>query len=207
MNVSSFFVHSSYRCLSFSVISLFLFVSSFLATSCATAPSSVDISKDSALKERARDNNLTYSDFETEKVDINADGLPDQVSFFREGKLVRIERDLNFDGRVNLWLHYAKDGSSLVEEEADLDSDGKVDVVNQYANGRTERRLISTGFSNLFQIVKIYADNGELLRIERDTNDDGKVDLIDYYEEGRRVRTGIDLNGDGVPDTFDEIGE
>lgn len=153
---------------------------------------------------RARFNNLTRKGFTVESADLNQDGEEDQWVIKSSDKLTRIERDMNFDGDVDMW-QYPDGSGNFTEEEMDLDLDGRVDVVIFYDGGVITRKEISLDFRGGFSIVKFYDSKGNLLRVERDTNEDGKADAFDYYEKGQRVRTGTDKDGDGAPDVFDDF--
>ncbi len=155
---------------------------------------------------RARFDNLSRKGLQVTGADLNQDGEEDQWVLKDGDSTKRVERDLNFDGAVDMW-QYPDGSGGFKEEEMDLDLDGTVDVVVYYENGVLTRKEISLDFRGGFSIVKFYDANGKLLRVERDTSTppDGKADAFDYYENGRRVRTGIDEDGDGVPDTFDDI--
>ena len=159
--------------------------------------------KSSVGKSRMRNGNLSRAGFAVKSFDLDRDEKPDQWILTRSGEK-RVERDLNFDGRVDMWQYTGKDGS-IAEEEMDLDLDGKVDLVVYYDKGVVTRKEISVDFSGKFAIVKFYDDNGVLLRIERDENNDGAFDVWEYYEKGQRVRIGWDTDEDGEPDTFDTL--
>lgn len=175
-----------------------------LATGCSSSGETVDDDPTEAEKpERARYGNLETEGLDVEKVDLDGSDQPDQWTFSDEdGQVVRVERDMNFDGRVNLWEHY--EHGELVEEEMSLDSADQVDVVVFYSDGEMTRQKMASGFDGTFAIEKIYDSGGELLRVERDTSSDGQVDVWDYYEDGHRVRIGWDTTGDGQPDTFEQ---
>lgn len=157
-----------------------------------------------ATGERARYGNLRRSSFTVQPLDLNQDDEPDQWTVKDAARTRWIERDLNFDGRVDLW-QYPDNAGAIVEEEMDLDLDGRVDVVVYYTGGIVTRKELSTDFDGGFSIVKYYDKQGVLLRVERDDDDDGLVDVWEYYEQGRRVRIGWDENDDGQPDNFDTL--
>ncbi len=155
-------------------------------------------------KARARNSNISRAGWSVSTVDLNKDDKPDQWILSKSGQK-RIERDLNFDGKVDVWQYPDKNGV-IGEEEMDLDLDQRVDLVIFYEKGVMVRKELSTDFSGLFTIVKFYDGKGVLLRVERDEDGDGTVDIWDYYESGRAVRTGWDTTDDGKPDTFDNLG-
>lgn len=153
---------------------------------------------------RARTGTLTRKGFTVDSVDLNQDEEADQWTYTVPGRTERIERDLNFDGEVDLWQYPGADGQ-IIEEEMDLDLDGRVDVVVYYDGGTVTRKELSTDFVGLFTIVKFYDKGGELLRVERDEDGDSDVDVWEYYEKKQRVRIGWDEDNDGQPDRFDTL--
>ena len=57
---------------------------------------------------------------------------------------------------------------------------------------------------SVFDLFKTY-EQGVVRRKERDTNGDGKVDFWEYLDEkGNVLKTGKDLDADGVMDVRDE---
>lgn len=150
---------------------------------------------------RARNGNLDRS-YETAADDFNFDGEPDQITYLVGGTPVWAERDLDFDGRVDVYEHYDSAGR-LTEQEFQLDFDDAIDVVRFYVDGVLVRKELSTGFDSTPTLFKYYAPDGELLRVERDRDGDGIIDHVNYYEGGQLVRIGIDLTGDGIPDDIE----
>src|SRR5690554_5858482 len=75
----------------------------------------------SLSEQRARGGNLSRSGLTPELADLNGDDTPDQwVLRDDQGRLVRVERDLSFNGQVDLWQHYDAN-EQVIEEEMDLD--------------------------------------------------------------------------------------
>jgi hypothetical protein len=176
---------------------------------CATSQSTQkkeEATPDQPQKKRARHDNLSRQGKQVDTYDLNEDGKPDQwVIRSQSGDVVREERDMNFDGKVDLWQYPGPDGD-IVEEEMDLDLDGTVDLIAFYKDGTVRRKKIAVSFKEDFSIVKIYDKKGQLLRVERDEDDDGRTDVWEYYDDqGDRERIGWDDNGDGVPDTFNQL--
>jgi hypothetical protein len=156
------------------------------------------------LAGRARLGNLSQAGLTVRTSDLNGDGRPDQWHYTAPGGgvLVRVERDINFDGRVDVYEHYDEAGR-LVEQEMQLDFDERIDVVRYYRDGVLVRRELATGFDGRFTLVKVYDGSGNTLRVEHDTDGDGRIDSWEYFEEGRVVSAERDTNGDGRPDTRD----
>jgi hypothetical protein len=153
------------------------------------------------LPPRARHGNLTGSRPAT--ADVNLDGRPDQFVHTVDGRVVRTERDLDFDGQIDLYEYYDASGA-VVEQEFQLDFDPAIDAVRYYQAGALVRKELSTGYSGLFTIVKRYDVDGTLLTVERDSDLDGAADVWEYYEGGRLMQIGRDLDGDGSPEVIED---
>ena len=171
------------------------------------ADRAVDANKPEALSQRARNKNLTREGVSETTRDLNRDGKPDQWYLSGQGgKLLRIERDLNFDDRVDVWEYPGATEGSVSEAEMDLDHDGRVDVVVYYReDGSLERKEMALEFGDRFTLFQFFDNAGKLLRVEHDEDGDGVVDRWDYYEGERVARTGWDEDKDGQPDQFDDM--
>ena len=170
---------------------------------------SKDDAQATALKDtapaRARNGRLTREGFTVKPIDLNRDGQPDQFEVSGGSGALRVERDMNFDGFIDLWEHLDAAGH-VSEAEIDIDFDHKVDVVVFYRpDGSIEHKELALNFSDTFTVFKYYGAASDLLRIEYDEDGDGRIERWDYFENKRLARTGWDQNGDGVPDTFDDI--
>ncbi len=139
--------------------------------------------------------------------DVNADGRPDLWRYsvlVGEGKerLVRKERELNGDGRIDSWETFDEEGKTA-KHAYDLDFDGKPDLVITYEKGQLVKKEYSAGFDGLSRVAAFY-ENGKLVRKERDQRGTGKVDTWEYFEAGELDRIGTDLDGDGEVDTWEK---
>lgn len=115
---------------------------------------------------------------EQEHHDFDFDGRLDQLSFYREGQLVRKELDTNFDNTIDTWL-WCADGW-VVKAERDRQRDGKADVWESYTQG-------------------------VMVEAEYDENNDGRIDRWDSFRNGKLVLTQYDDNRDGEPDRSREM--
>jgi len=161
-----------------------------------------DQSGEETLPQRARYDNLTTSGLELTTSDLNGDGSLDQWSYSANGRLVRVERDIDFDGRIDVYEYYDAAGA-LVEEEMHLDFDDQIDVVRYYRGDTLTRREVNTGFAGRFAMIKFYDADGNVLRVERDSNGDGRIDTWEYFDNDVLVRVGRDMDGDGSPELVD----
>jgi hypothetical protein len=115
--------------------------------------------------------------------------------------LLRKQKDLNGDGKIDTWEKYEPDGS-LSRVVYDLDFDGKPDVTNIYEKDQLVRKELAFGFDGVPRAWAYY-EKGKLVRKERDTNGDGNVDYWEYWENGEIDRIGVDTDGDGQVDRWE----
>lgn len=155
---------------------------------------------------RMRFGNLDHSEMSKRTTDVNGDGTVDQYEYFKNGRLFFVQRDLDFDGKPDLYEYYRASGE-LVEQEFQLDHDDVIDAVSFYENGQIVEKIISTTFERGVSIWKFYDASGTLARMERDTTHDGQPDEWSYYDKGKVVRIESDTNGDGEPDEELEIAD
>jgi hypothetical protein len=132
--------------------------------------------------------------------DVSHHGRPDLWKYsivVGEGqeRVIRKERDLNGDGRVDFWEAFDEEGN-LVKQAYDLDFDGKPDLVITYEKGQLVKKEFAPGFDGMAQTFAYY-ENGKLVRKERASKNDGKIDTWEYWENGQLDRIGMDLEGDG----------
>lgn len=139
------------------------------------------------------------------QVDVNQDGWADLVTLYSTdagGEKVSCKQaDLNFDGRLDAFIHYAASGD-VTREQFDTDFDGRIDMGRYYELGkhlRDELDLNQDGFADSW---RVYDDN-RLVRIETDRDADGRADMFTYYIGKQIDRIGYDINGDGKVDTWD----
>jgi hypothetical protein len=146
-----------------------------------------------------------------------------QAYYDRWGRLERIERDSNSDGRVDQISHHAgQKNPTLVE--IDTDFDGQKDRWEYYdASGRLTR--IGTtrrgGAPDMWVVLDVAGrvvrreydddrdgrvdraedlDNGRITWTEVDSDRDGKVDRWQLWTQGRLAAEDLDTDGDGKPD-------
>jgi hypothetical protein len=185
---------------------LLLSFAGLAALSCASAP------RPAASKAPAESAPLVLPGFEKQpnevlsEYDLTHDGKPDVWKYALKGAdgkeiLLRKEKDLNGDGRVDTWEKYAADGA-LVRVVYDLDFDGKPDVTLFYEKDQLVKKELAFGFDGVPRTWNFY-EKGKLSRKERDTNGDGKVDYWEYWENGQIDRIGVDQDGDGQVDRWE----
>ncbi len=151
------------------------------------------------------------------KYDVNGDKKPDLWKVYKkkgkgESVLVRIEIDLNSDGRIDIRRYY--ENNVKRKEEFDLDFDGKVDVISYYDEDgylfKQEYFLKTRKFPDLYKYYEVIGKKKQkrsvLVRKERDTNLDGKVDYWEYWENGNLDRIGRDTDYDGNVDVWEKGG-
>ena len=147
-----------------------------------------------------------------ERADMNADGRPDLSRYFAPGaaegqkKLLRLEIDLNFDGRVDKINTYNPETGKLAKVELNWDFDKGIDMVETYdAEGNLEEQSIDRDFNGEFDVLKHYKGGLPYSR-QIDTNNDGRWDIWEYFtKKGDVYRIGKDQDGDGKPEYFEDV--
>ncbi|MBN2440015.1 MAG: hypothetical protein JXJ04_01675 [Spirochaetales bacterium] len=79
-----------------------------------------------AKSEYYKDGKPKYEEF-----DYNYDGKMDTFYYYTDGKLEKQEIDSNYDQKIDIWV-YLINGIYIERIERDLDFDGKVDNVKNY---------------------------------------------------------------------------
>jgi hypothetical protein len=137
--------------------------------------------------------------------DLTREGRPDAWKYtVREDgqeRIVRKEKDLNGDGKVDSWELFGPDGTATVIVY-DFDFDGKPDATLYYEKDQLVRKDLAFGFDGVPRTIAFY-EKGKLVRKERDTTQDGKVDTWEYWENDEIDRIGVDLDGDGQVDRWE----
>ncbi len=185
---------------------LLLSLAGLAALACATTP------KPDVTKAPAQSGPAAIPGFERQPneivtaYDLSHRGKPDLWKITVKdatGKeiLVRKEKDLNGDGKIDTWEMYAPAGS-LVRAVYDLDFDGKPDVTLFFEKDQLVKKELAFGFDGVPRTWNYY-EKGKLVRKERDTNGDGRVDTWEYWENGEIDRIGVDLDGDGQVDRWE----
>lgn len=146
------------------------------------------------------------------RFDLDGDGQPNLWRVFvteagdsadrpRE-RPVRVDLDLNFDGKVDT-RRFLDAAGEIEKEEVDLDYDGKVDAVATFQAGVKMKEEVFLTHRQTADVLRLYGD-GKLLEKRRDSDGNGVFDVFEYYDSGRLVRIGHDTTGDGQPDKYDE---
>jgi len=119
------------------------------------------------------------------------------------GHLSRIEFDANKNGK-NDTVSYM-DGTRIIRIELDLDENGKVERWDFYRpDGKLDKVGLASRNDGVMDSQAFYTAAGELQRIEISTKRDGRFDRTEFYDHNVLVRGQDDTNGDGKPDKWDE---
>jgi|GEM_PF-571402 len=155
-----------------------------------------------------------------DKYDLNKDKRADLWRISRQAQdpkdptkkvkfLVRIEIDLNADGKIDIRRYYT--AGVKTREEFDLDYDGRFDVINYYVQGWMNKQAYYIRSKTQPDVYKYYELVGKkkkkkllLVKKERDTNLDGRVDYWEYWENGSLDRIGRDTDYDGNVDVWEK---
>jgi hypothetical protein len=126
---------------------------------------------------------------------------PIQAYYDRWGRLERIERDSNGDGKRDQVSHHAGEKNPALIE-IDTDFDGRFDRWEYYQpNGQLTR--IGTSRAGLGPDLWIATDaQGRVTRREYDDDHDAKVDRVEILENDHVTRSEIDSDRDGRIDRW-----
>lgn len=118
------------------------------------------------------------------------------------GHLSKIELDANKNG-TNDTVSYM-DGTRVIRIELDLDENGKVERWDFYGpDGKLQKVGLASRNDGLMDSQAFYEPGGATQRIEISTRRDSRFDRTEYYEHDVLVRSDEDSNGDGRPDKWD----
>jgi hypothetical protein len=93
--------------------------------------------------------------------------------------------DLNGDGRSDVWRTYDRNGD-VVEVAIDSNFDGRSDVHEFYAGGQLVRRESDRNFDDRVDLVEEF-DGSNVERSVSDTDFDGRADLLTLFQGGRAI--------------------
>lgn len=141
---------------------------------------------------------------EVETEDQNGDGEPDAFFHKKEGALFRINRDRNFDGRLDEWIDVENEQWTL--RKTDENYDHIVDLRDTFSkDGWLVKRERDLDYDSVFDFTEYYAAQNQLERSEQDTNGDGRVDVWKFFKDGEFIRREVDGNFDGKPDRWEKF--
>ncbi|MFA6011728.1 MAG: hypothetical protein WC799_17190 [Desulfobacteraceae bacterium] len=132
------------------------------------------------------------------ETDRDGNGKTDQVVTYNEsGKIIRIDVDNNGDGAMDQSQIYQNE--NLIRVERDTNFDRKVDCIDHMNNNKCVSQEMFNASGRKY-LVKELDSKEKPLRVERDTNDDGIMDTVHLFEGGVLIRTQQDKDNDGKPD-------
>ncbi len=119
----------------------------------------------------------------------------------RWGRLERIERDSNNDGKVDQISHHAgQKNPALVEVDSDFD--GHIDRWEYY---QPDGKLVKIGATRQGGAPDTWVftdDKGQVVRREYDDDRDGRVDRVEEISNGRVTWSQVDSDRDGKIDRW-----
>ncbi|MFQ5882418.1 MAG: FG-GAP repeat domain-containing protein [Candidatus Methylomirabilales bacterium] len=115
---------------------------------------------------------------------------------YEGGRLVRKERDVNGDGKPDIFRHYDATGRLLRQEE-DSRLTGRLDTWTFYEDGQPVRKESDTDGDGKADLWAFFDGAGDLARTEADTDQDGHRDRTILYAgeemvEEQRFSPGLD---------------
>ena len=118
------------------------------------------------------------------------------------GRLARLEFDANKDGK-NDGVSYME-GARIIRIELDLDENGKVDRWDFYNPDRTLQKVgLSRLNDGVMDAQTFYNPDGTIQRMELSTRRDGRFDKTEFYERNVLVRSEEDVNRDSRADKWE----
>ena len=132
----------------------------------------------------------------THGIDVNNDGRAAIQHPTAGGRMVCIEIDMNFDGRVDITRFFEADGTTVLREEHDYDFDGRLDEIAYYAGGVIRRKELDTTFDHRVD-TWMWCEAGFVSRAQRDRHNRGRADVWETYAEGMLSEAHYDDNNDG----------
>jgi hypothetical protein len=96
-------------------------------------------------------------------------------------------RDINRDGRPDLWEYYDNRGI-LLRQNIDTNFDGKSDIQESYQDGHLVRRETDRNFDDQVDLTDEFDPRtGEHMRSVADVDFDGRADLLVLFSGGKPV--------------------
>jgi len=141
-----------------------------------------------------------------EGVDYNGDGRLDQKWFSVDGRMSKVEKDSNFDGKIDAISYFDRKG--LIKETAyDQDFDGTFETQLYFHNGNMISQLTDTTGDGLIDL-KVRLQNGIVETVSFIDVETHKPIKIQYFDAFKLKSADVDTNGDGVMNRrfeYDEI--
>lgn len=136
-------------------------------------------------------------------LDVDSDGAPEEVRYEdpESGRIVRVERDSDFDGTLDDWVTY--EGGVPVIRVRDTNANGASDSWERYSRDALDAKTLDQDHDGVKDTFFRYA-GGELSELLRDANNDGTIDRVERYEGRFRTRTEEDRTLNGYMDTWTE---
>jgi hypothetical protein len=70
-----------------------------------------------------------------EEIDLNHDGIMDDLSYYKNGVIIREETDTNYDQKIDLWV-FIREGIYVERYAQDKDFDGVIDFTRDYGSAK-----------------------------------------------------------------------
>lgn len=138
---------------------------------------------------------FAYSQERQVKKDSDGDGKIDRITCFDAfGKISRFEIDTNADGIMDSFQIYADE--KLVRAERDLDFNGKTDCIDYFTEGKRNRQERLNGSGRISQITE-FDENQQPSLVKKDTTGNGGFDTLYSFEKGSLILSTKDTDGNG----------
>lgn len=135
-----------------------------------------------------------WADQRREK-DLDRNGHMDQVLIYNDaGTILRVETDANEDGFIEITQIYTE--GTLVRIERDIDGDQKIDCLDLIENKKRVCQEIRDPSGNLIQ-VSLFDDKEQIQEIKKDTTQNQRFDTHYYFNKGVLASSTRDTDDNG----------
>jgi antitoxin component YwqK of YwqJK toxin-antitoxin module len=131
--------------------------------------------------------------------DADGDGLKENITLFKDGKVCRQTEDRNQDGKPDVTIYFnAKEEKERVESDTDLNE--RIDTWEYYKYGRLAR--VERDEKGIGKIsLKIFYRNEKKYRLIRDKDSDGRFEITQWFDRSPwSIVMEVDADGDKNPE-------
>ncbi len=157
------------------------------------------ILKDPYKKDRYQ-TTLTFEtgQMKTRERDMDKNGTPDDITWYKNEQPVEQKQDTNFDGRFDIRTRFAN--GVITHQEKDTDFDGRTDFFAEFDTaGNLFKTREDTTRNGQIDRIRHFRDSA-LYKVEHDHDGDEFFETVSLMENDRIVKNLIDKNRDGTPD-------
>ena len=134
--------------------------------------------------------------------DQNHDGSVDLKVFYANGNQSKILEDKDHDGKFEITQWFQKpDGSTVIEIDSDLD--GRPEYRRCFRDQHLSLEQTDRNADGIMDLEEFYDAGGNLTKSREDEGLTGRLNLTWYYNSDKQAdRAEKDVDGDGKPDVW-----